>query len=108
MYRIQRLISAIVLISYSGMSPSHLHYAPLCISYFFCIALAFASSVILLKYSLGNTPFRSWPSLKKNTLPFGKSWIVNSILKSYTFYCNIMDFDERTSFPLIDAPEKKE
>jgi hypothetical protein len=37
----------------------------------------------------------------------GKSLIANSIVESARFYCNIMDFDERTSFPLNDAPGKR-
>jgi phage/plasmid-associated DNA primase len=51
--------------------------------------------------------------IKINTLWFygpsnaGKSLIVNSIVESARFYCNIMDFDERTYFPLNDAPGKR-
>ena len=51
--------------------------------------------------------------MKINTLWFygpsnaGKSLIANSIVESARFYCNIMDFDERTSFPLNDAPGKR-
>ena len=43
--------------------------------------------------------------MKINTLWFygpsnaGKSLIANSIVESARFFCNIMDFDERTSFP---------
>jgi hypothetical protein len=37
----------------------------------------------------------------------GKSLVANSIVESARFYCNIMDFDERTSFPLNDAPGKR-
>jgi hypothetical protein len=51
--------------------------------------------------------------IKINTIWFygpsnaGKSLIANSIVESARFYCNIMDFDERTSFPLNDAPGKR-
>jgi hypothetical protein len=51
--------------------------------------------------------------IKINTIWFygpsnaGKSLIDNSIVESAKFYCNIMDFDERTSFPLNDAPGKR-
>ena len=51
--------------------------------------------------------------MKINTLWFygtsnaGKSLIANSIVDSARFFCNIMDFDERTSFPLNGAPGKR-
>ncbi len=37
----------------------------------------------------------------------GKSLIANSIVESSRFYCDIMDFDKKTSFPLNDAPGKR-
>lgn len=37
----------------------------------------------------------------------GKSLICNSIVESARFYANIMEFDERTQFPLNDAPGKR-
>ena len=51
--------------------------------------------------------------MKINTLWFygpsnvGKSLIANSIVESARFFCNIIDFNERTSFPLNDAPGKR-
>jgi hypothetical protein len=51
--------------------------------------------------------------IKINTIWFygpsnaGKSLVANSIVESARFYANIMDFDERTSFPLNDAPGKR-
>lgn len=37
----------------------------------------------------------------------GKSLVANSIVESCRFFANIMDFDERSSFPLNDAPGKR-
>jgi len=37
----------------------------------------------------------------------GKSLICNSVVESARFYANIMEFDERTQFPLNDAPGKR-
>ena len=37
----------------------------------------------------------------------GKSLLCNSIVESARFFANIMEFDERTAFPLNDAPGKR-
>ena len=37
----------------------------------------------------------------------GKSLVCNSIVESARFFANIMEFDERTAFPLNDAPGKR-
>ena len=37
----------------------------------------------------------------------GKSLLCNSIVESARFFSNIMEFDERTAFPLNDAPGKR-
>jgi hypothetical protein len=37
----------------------------------------------------------------------GKSLLCNSIVESARFFSNIMEFDDRTAFPLNDAPGKR-